>query len=59
LKREIEPTGEHINGTPLYTFAYHWDEPGTVRRGVMADEAPAHAVIMHPSGYAMVDYGAL
>lgn len=59
LKREIEPTGEHINGTPIYRYAYLWDEPGTVRRGVMADEAPAHAVHIHPSGFAMVDYSAL
>lgn len=59
LKREITPLGENINGTPLYEFAYLWDEPGTVRVGVMADEAPAHAVHTHPSGFAMVDYGAL
>lgn len=59
LKREIEPTGEHINGTPLYTYAYVWDEPGVKRVGVMADEAPAHAVHKHPSGYLMVNYGDL
>lgn len=59
LKREIEPTGEHINGTPTYRFAYLWDEPGTVRVGVMADEAPAHAVHIMDNGYLAVDYGAL
>lgn len=59
LKREITPLGTHINGTPVYSFAYHWDEPGTRRVGVMADEAPAHAVHTHPSGFAMVDYAAL
>lgn len=59
LKREITPLNESINGTPLYEFAYLWDAPGTKRTGVMADEAPAHAVHMHPSGFAMVDYGAL
>lgn len=59
LKRNIVPLNDTINGTPLYEFEYLWDEPGDKTIGVMADEAPAHAVIMHPSGYAMVDYGAL
>lgn len=59
LKREIEPLGSNINGTPLYRFAYIWDAPGLKRIGVMADEAPAHAVHTHASGFAVVDYGAL
>lgn len=59
LKREITPLGAHINGVPLYSFAYLWDAPGKVRVGVMADEAPAHAVVEGPGGFAMVDYGAL
>jgi hypothetical protein len=59
LKREIVPLGSDINGTPLYSFAYIWDAPGERRIGVMADEAPPHAVHQHPSGFAMVDYGAL
>jgi len=59
LKRDIVPLGSDINGTPLYQFAYLWDAPGEKRIGVMADEAPAHAVHTHPSGYAMVDYGSL
>jgi hypothetical protein len=59
LKREIVPLGSNINGTPLYQFAYLWDAPGEKRIGVMADEAPAHAVHTHPSGYQVVDYGAL
>lgn len=59
LKRAIVPLNDTINGTPLYEFEYLWDEPGVKTIGVMADEAPPHAVIMHPSGYAMVDYGAL
>lgn len=59
LKREIEPTGEHINGTPLYTFAYLWDEPGVKRTGVMADEAPAHAVHVMDNGYLAVNYSVL
>ena len=59
LKREITPLGSDINGTPLYSFAYLWDPPGERRIGVMADEAPARAVHTHPSGFSMVDYGAL
>lgn len=59
LKREIEPLNADINGTPLYRFAYVGDDPGVKRVGVMADEAPAHAVHTHESGYLMVDYGAL
>lgn len=59
LKREIAPLCSSINGTPLYSFAYVWDEPGVRRIGVMADEAPAHAVHQHASGYLMVNYGAL
>ena len=59
LKRAIVPLDDTINGTPLYEFEYLWDEPGVKTIGVMADEAPPHAVIMHPSGYAMVDYASL
>lgn len=60
LKRDIEPTGEAINGTPVYDFAYLWDPPGVRRRGVMADEAPPHAVAVHePTGFLLVDMGAL
>lgn len=58
LKREIARIGSY-NGTPWYRFAYVWDEPGTVREGVMADEAPAHAVHEHPSGFLMVRYDLL
>ena len=58
LKRNIVPRGDSINGTPLYEFEYI-DEPGVRIVGVMAQEAPPHAVITHPSGYLMVDYGAL
>lgn len=59
LKREIEPLDADINGTPLYRYAYLWDEPGTKRIGVMADEAPAHAVSYDEQGFAKVNYGAL
>lgn len=59
LKREIVPLGADDNGQPWYEYSYIWDEPGVRRVGVMADEAPPHAVSVHPSGYLMVDYGAL
>lgn len=59
LKREIVPLNASINGTPLYAFAYRWDAPGERRIGVMADEAPAHAVHIHPSGFAVVRYDLL
>lgn len=58
LKREIVRAGT-FKGLPAYRFAYLWDEPGTVRFGVMADEAPAHAVHVMANGYLAVDYGAL
>jgi hypothetical protein len=57
LKENIEPLGEDAKGLKWYAYDYIWG--GARQVGVMADEAPAHAVVMHPSGYAMVDYGAL
>lgn len=49
-------------GLPVYSYRYLWDPPGTRRVGVMADEVakvlPA-AVLMHPSGWEMVDYSQL
>jgi hypothetical protein len=62
LKTDIEPIGDDPRGWGVYTFRYLWDEPGTRHVGVMADEvAPImpEAVAVHPSGYLMVDYGAL
>lgn len=62
LKTDIEPIGEDPRGFGVYSYRYVWDEPGTVHVGVMAQEV-AHvvpeAVIRHPSGFLMVDYGAL
>lgn len=58
LKRDIERIGER-GGLPWYRFSYVWDGPGVRHEGVMADEAPAHAVHWHPAGFAMVDYAAL
>lgn len=59
LKREAEYVGTDEHGNRIWRYAYVWDEPGTVRHGVMADETPAHARIMTGSGFYAVDYGAL
>lgn len=57
LKENIEPLGEDAKGLKWYAYDYIWG--GARQVGVMADEVPAEAVVMHPSGYAMVNYGAL
>lgn len=59
LKYDIVPRGDAINGTPLYEFSYLWDEPGVRHVGVMAQEAPPHAVIVMDNGFLAVDYGSL
>lgn len=62
LKREIELTGREPDGLGRYRFAYLWDEPGTVRDGVMADEvADLRPWALGPvvSGYATVNMEAL
>lgn len=62
LKTDVEQVDTDPRGFGVYSYRYLWDEPGTRRAGVMADEVapilPA-AVLAHPSGYLMVDYGAL
>jgi hypothetical protein len=61
LKTDIEPAGER-NGLAWYTYRYVWDDVGTVRGGVMAQEVMAthpEAVITHPLGFLMVDYSKL
>jgi hypothetical protein len=61
LKADIEPMGER-NGLAWYSYRYVWDEPGTKREGVMAQEViETHpdAVITHPLGFLMVDYSKL
>lgn len=55
LKRDITRIGD-IRGTPLYKFRFKGDDRWQV--GVMADEAPAHAVFDF-LGFKIVDYGAL
>lgn len=61
LKTGIGRIGSDPRGFGIYQFRYLWDGPDVQRVGVMADEV-AHipgAVITHPFGFAMVDYGAL
>tara|TARA_R110002051_G_scaffold325625_1_gene429513 strand:- start:19052 stop:20326 length:1275 start_codon:yes stop_codon:yes gene_type:complete len=59
LKRDIKRIGTLLSGLPLYTFEYIWGEKSV---GVMAQdvlEVIPDAVHEHPSGYLMVDYGAI
>lgn len=59
LKRNIERIGTHILGIGIYAFEYIWGEKSI---GVMAQEVlqvKPSAVSIHPSGYYMVNYGAL
>lgn len=59
LKADITPAGQR-GGHNWYQYRYVWDEPGTVREGVMAQEVMhTGAVSVHPSGYLMVNYEAL
>ena len=58
LKSNIERIGTHKLGIGLYEY----DILGQRQQGVMADEAEKvmpEAVLMHPSGYKMVNYGLL
>jgi hypothetical protein len=59
LKTDIEAVGPLKDGVNLYRYRYVWDEPGTERHGVMADEVKKvdpQAVIHTPSGYDAVNY---
>ena len=58
LKEDIKRVGTTENGLPIYTFRYKGHHQ--VNMGVMADEVKEkfpEAVIKHPSGYDMVNYG--
>ena len=60
LKRDIKRIGTHPRGFGVYAFRYLWDDAEQI--GVMADEVLSvlpEAVLEHPSGYLMVDYGRL
>lgn len=56
LKADVRRIGETGEGYPKYRFRYLWDEPGTERIGVMADEVPQE-ITAEVAGYKMVDYG--
>lgn len=60
LKRDIKQLGTRPDGLGVYEYAYVWGPERHV--GVMADEVlkvKPEAVLTHPSGYLMVDYGRL
>lgn len=56
LKKNIQRIGTHALGIGLYAWEYLWGERAT---GVMADEVETvmpEAIVMHPSGFKMVNY---
>lgn len=56
LKKNIKRIGTHVLGIGLYTWDYLWGQPFS---GVMADEVEQvmpEAIVMHPSGFKMVNY---
>jgi Chaperone of endosialidase len=60
LKRDIVRIGQHASGLALYAYRYLWSDK--VETGVMADEVAKvrpNALVVHPSGYMAVNYGAL
>jgi hypothetical protein len=62
LKTDIEAVGPLKDGVNFYRYRYVWDEPGTVRHGVMADEVKRvdpQAVVRTPSGFDAVNYDRL
>ncbi len=60
LKRDIRRIVE-VKGFPLYEYRYVWDKPGTVRRGVMAQDLLGKMTkAVHQVGkYLQVDYAML
>jgi len=61
LKTDIEPFGKH-NGRDWWFYRYLWDAPSVRRLGVMAQQllkTDPGAVVVHPSGYLMVNYASL
>lgn len=59
LKTNIQLIGKHDNGMNIYSWDYVWGEHS---RGVMADEVEEmmpEAVVMHPTGFKMVNYSML
>lgn len=61
LKTNIRRVGQ-AGPLGIYDYRYHWDEPGTVRRGYMAQEVARvkpEAVYIMDDGFAALDYAKL
>jgi len=60
LKKNIEKIGESPSGLNIYSFEYIDNINGDgVYQGVMSDEIPTKAVVVHEDGYDRVDYSKL
>lgn len=62
LKHDIEKIAELDDGLGVYSYRFGWDEPGTQRVGVMADEVEQlrpHALGAPLGGFSTVHYEAL
>lgn len=62
LKRDVAHLVTLEDGLKLYSFRYLWSDTahvGVMAQDLMADQATRDAVIEHPGGYYMVDYGKL
>jgi hypothetical protein len=60
LKKNIDYKFNSPSGIPVYNFEYIDAKHGSgVYQGVMADEVPREAVIMHPDRYEIVNYSML
>ncbi|MGQ0531059.1 MAG: hypothetical protein ACT4OF_00020 [Caulobacteraceae bacterium] len=56
MKRDVALIGVDAKGLKWYSFRYLWDgDDAAPRMGVMADEAPAHA-LRYANGFAFVGY---
>ena len=61
LKQDIQPLGKRGNHN-WYSYRYNWDDEGTRREGVMAQEVKLtqpEAVQRHDNGFLMVNYEVL
>lgn len=60
LKRDVEYSHTDSDGLRWWRYRYLWDaDDAPLHTGVMATEAPPHAVSIGGSGFLMVDYGQL
>jgi hypothetical protein len=58
LKTDVRKVGRTDSGYPMFAYRYNWDEPGTLRLGVLAQDVvkkQPDAVVHTPFGMA-VDY---